>query len=269
VRLATPHILKTLSANGIPATFFFTGDAARACPEAVQAVLGAGHEVGCHTLQHESLGDPLWDAPGPLPVLPEEVEHRIALATDVLTTIAGVQPFSFRCPRGWSSNAVVRAIEHLGYGADSSYQSYYFAKQFVPFHPSAECWHEPGDLRLLEVPLSSDLTVSSADPFRRDCDLWPGLRVEGGAAFKKRIDRTAEILRSRGLPAVICHALHPWEFLPMPALLEYGEARIEMAEFLWRNTGDAHLASLDELLSLLRADGAVFWTVKDFVAAWG
>ena len=30
------------------------------------------------------------------------------------------------------------------------------------------------------------------------------------------------------------------------------------------NSGEPHLAALDELLARLRADGAAFWTMKDF-----
>ena len=42
----TPVILEILAREGIRATFFFTGDAARQHPEVARAVLAAGHEVG-------------------------------------------------------------------------------------------------------------------------------------------------------------------------------------------------------------------------------
>jgi hypothetical protein len=67
----TPRILELLSKHGISATFFFTGTAARTHPEVVKMVSGAGHEVGCHSLYHETLGDELFPIPGLKPVLPE------------------------------------------------------------------------------------------------------------------------------------------------------------------------------------------------------
>ena len=53
----TPRLLELLDRHRITATFFFTGDAARSHPEVVKAVASAGHEVGCHSLYHETLGD--------------------------------------------------------------------------------------------------------------------------------------------------------------------------------------------------------------------
>jgi hypothetical protein len=41
-----------------------------------------------------------------------------------------------------------------------------------------------------------------------------------------------------------------------------------VAEWLWKNSGAYHLVALDELLGLLQADGATFWSMKDFAAAW-
>jgi peptidoglycan/xylan/chitin deacetylase (PgdA/CDA1 family) len=63
----TPKILDLLKRHGITATFFFTGDAARKSPEVVRRVLDSGHEVGCHSVYHETVGDPLFDIPGFIP----------------------------------------------------------------------------------------------------------------------------------------------------------------------------------------------------------
>ena len=88
------QILKLLDKHGITATFFFTADAAIHNKNVVQDVRKAGHEIGCHTLFHETIGDPLFEIPGMMPVLPEEVEHRIDLATERVTDVAGVQSLS-------------------------------------------------------------------------------------------------------------------------------------------------------------------------------
>ncbi|HOB22206.1 MAG TPA: polysaccharide deacetylase family protein, partial [Bacillota bacterium] len=59
----TPRILELLAKHGITATFFFTGEAAQKNPQVVKDVAEAGHEVGCHSLHHETLGDKLFPIP--------------------------------------------------------------------------------------------------------------------------------------------------------------------------------------------------------------
>ena len=271
VNAGTPRILEILARHAVPATFLFTADAARAAPEVLRSVQAAGHEIGCHSLHHEFLGEVNSDTPGLFTLLPEEIDHRLELATEIVAEIAGVRPVSFRCPRLMSSNEVLAALHRLGYVADSSYPTYFYARQFAPYYPSREDWREAGDLPLLEMPTFADFSESSDgadDEFRRDRDGWPKLRLEGGERFKERIDRMGDYLRARGLPVFVCLYLHPWEFVPTPRELVFGEGRLEVAEWLWKNSGEPHLAALDELLGRLRQDGATFWTMKDFAAAW-
>ena len=67
----TPRILEILAGQSIEATFFFVADAARQHSEVVKMVDEAGHEIGCHALYHETLGDEIITIPGLRPVLPE------------------------------------------------------------------------------------------------------------------------------------------------------------------------------------------------------
>jgi peptidoglycan-N-acetylglucosamine deacetylase len=271
VRHGTPAILEVLSRHRAPATFLFTAAAATACPQIVHQVLTAGMEVGCHGLNHEFLGEANSDTPGIFTLLPEEIHHRLELATEAVAAVAGSRPVSFRCPRLQGSNRVIEALIDLGYKADSSYPTYFYARQLGPYYPHRDDWRERGDLSLLELPLFADFTAAltgASDPFKRERDGWPKLRVEGGTRFKKRLDGMAAYLNARGLPAFFCLYLHPWEFVPTPHELVFGEGRLEVAEWLWQNSGPAHLAALDELLGLLRQDGATFWTMRDFAAAW-
>ena len=60
----TPEILSVLQKHDVESTFYFTGDAARSHPETVNMVSDSGHEVGCHSLYHETLGDELIPIPG-------------------------------------------------------------------------------------------------------------------------------------------------------------------------------------------------------------
>ena len=196
VNQGTPAILEILARRAVPATFLFTAAAARACPGAVKQVLAAGCEVGCHGLQHEFLGEANSDTPGIFTLLPEEIDHRLELATDAVAEIAGVRPVSFRCPRLQGSNQVIRALVRLGYVADSSYPTYFYAKQLGPYYPHRDDWREPGDLPLLELPLFADFTaelLDPSDPYKRERDGWPRLRLEGGDRMKQRLDEDGAI----------------------------------------------------------------------------
>ena len=117
----TPRILDLLKRHGITGTFFFSGDAACKNPEVVRLVLDSGHEVGCHSISHETVGDALFDIPGVFPLLPEEVENRLRMATAMVEAVAGYRPVSFRAPRPFGSTAVVDALESLGYVSDATY----------------------------------------------------------------------------------------------------------------------------------------------------
>lgn len=75
-----------------------------------------GHETGCYSLLHETLGDPLFPLPNNWPVCDFELEGRIKEATRVVEEISGEKMASFRCPGLWGSNKAVNVLESLGYG---------------------------------------------------------------------------------------------------------------------------------------------------------
>lgn len=83
----------------IKTTFLFTGDAARNHPEVAQLCAQHCHEVGCHSLQHETEGDLLFDLPGEKMLLPQEVEPRRALNAQLVEDAIGIKLTTFRCPR--------------------------------------------------------------------------------------------------------------------------------------------------------------------------
>ncbi len=267
VRDGTAPILEVLSRSGIESTFLFTGDAALECPESVRMVREAGHEIGCHTLQHESMGDPLVDIP-PKPVLPEEVANRLAKATEVIESIAGARPVSFRAPRGWVSNEMMQTLDQLGYQVDSSYMCWYHKEYFLPYHPAVEDWRKSGGLDIIEVPLFCDPVVTTGAEVDRYVDQWPVLRMRGGEALAYMITDVAQMLWARNKPALACVYLHPWEFVEMSQVHNTGEARIEFIDILWQNTGDVALKELNTLIRRLQRDGAQFHTLKGFRDLW-
>jgi len=256
---ATRPILEIHREYNVPGTFFFTGYAARECPRAVEAVLEAGQEIGCHTLQHESLGPHIWDMAVVEPVLESEVRGRIEVATEVIEKIAGLRPVSFRCPRGFGSTAVLVALEELRYIADSTYFIYYYEEQLAPFHPSKEDWTKPGGMKILEVPIFADLTVGEKSRAR---DQWPAYRTEGAEALLAKIERMGPLIAEKGLPQVYCIYFHPWEFVPMPPRYDAGEAIVEFADFLWKGTGEVALREFENFIALALERGYIFRNIR-------
>ena len=267
-RIGTPKILSVLKNNDITATFFFTADAAKHNPDLVKAVRDAGHEIGCHTLFHETIGDSLFEIPGMMPVLPEEVIHRIELATEIVTEISGVHPTSFRCPRLFGSTQVVNALENLGYTSDATYPMYFFRKQLVPYHPSKDDWTEQGDMKIIELPNFADLSMESHDQYGRDLDQWPLWRTESAEAVMKHIDGYSSYCSERGVEPFYCFYMHPWEFAPMPAgLIHSGEGSVLPDPFIIKNCGDYAVRELDKLVKMMKDAGIRFFQASQVATA--
>jgi hypothetical protein len=263
----TPAILQVLKQQGISATFFFTGDSVRKHPAIVGLVRDSGHEVGCHSLYHETVGDPLFPIPGDNPLLPEEVENRLRVATRIVEDAAGYRPVSFRCPRLWGSTAVVNALEKLGYAADASYPMFYFRERLAPYHPSSGDWTKEGALKLMELPIFADLSMQSKDPFGRDMDQWPLFRTEGAGALMRHIDGYAGYCKDRGVEPFLCFYFHPWEMYPMPeGEIHYGECAVRPDPFITKNCGAYAVEQLDHLIKMLLDRGAQFFQARQITA---
>ena len=259
----SPVILDILRRRGVTATFFFTGDCARKHPDVVAAVKAAGHEIGAHTLFHETIGDSLFDIPGMMPILPEEVPHRLQLCTDWIEEIAGERPVSFRCPRLFGSTAMVNALDALGYVADASYPMYYFRERLRPYHPSRDDWTREGDLRMVELPNFADLSMTSRDPYGRDMDQWPIFRTESAQALLRHIDGFVGYCEHRSVAPFLCFYFHPWEFHPMlQGEIHFGEGGVHPDPFIVKNCGQYAAEQLDILIARLLERGARFMQAR-------
>lgn len=265
----TPRVLEVLNKHSARATFFFTGEAAATHPEVVKTVDEAGHEVGTHSIHHETLGDELFPIPGVRPVLPEEVFNRLRIATEMVEQTASRKMRSFRAPRLWGSTAIVNALEQLGYAADASYPLYYYRDRLAPYYPSRADWTVPGDSTVLEIPNFADVTIDSRDPYGRDRDQWPLFRTDGAEALVVSTDRMLDVYRRESLPAVLCLYLHPWEFHNMPSgPIHYGEGSVIPDPFIIKNCGEPAVRELDRLIGLLKDRGAVLSTAEDLARDW-
>jgi len=260
----TPVILDVLARHAISATFYFTGESARRHPEVVESVVQAGHEVGCHTLFHETIGEALFPIAGMPPILPEEVPHRLDLATRWVEEIAGLRPVSFRAPRLFGSTAMVNALEDLGYLTDATYPMYFFKERLTPYRPSREDWTREGDLRIVELPNFADMSLDSSDPYGRDRDQWPLFRTEGAGALMKHIEGFAQFCGDAGAEPFLCFYLHPWEFHPMPqGDIHFGEGSVRPDPFIVKNCGPEAARQLELLIAELKKRGATFHQAEE------
>ena len=266
----TPRLLRLLDRKRATSTFFFTGDAAREHPEVVRAARDAGHEVGNHSLYHETMGDEILPIPGLKPLLPSEVPGRLKAAEALITSALGRRPRSFRAPRLWGSTALLNALEDMDYVADASYPMFFHRDRLAPYHPSRRDWTRPGRMRILEIPNAADMGMRSRDPVGRDRDLWPIFRTQGSDAVMARLVSFARVVERRRLPLVICLYFHPWEFAPMPqGLIRYGEGAVLPDKFIVRNCGAPALRELSRLIDALRSRfNAEFLSADQLAATW-
>ncbi len=256
---ATPVLLNLFRRHDISTTFFFTGDSVRKHPEVVEMVRDAGHEVGCHTLYHETVGTPLFEIPGIYPLLPEEIPNRLRVATDIVESVAGTRPVSFRAPRLFGSTEVVNALESLGYLADATYPMYFYRERLGPYHPSVEDWTKEGSLKIVELPNFADLSMESKDKYGRDMDQWPLFRTEGADALMRHIDGYIRYCEGKKVEPFLCFYFHPWEFYPMPeGDIFSGEGSVRPDPFIVKNTGPVAVEQFDRLLTMLHDRGAQF-----------
>jgi peptidoglycan/xylan/chitin deacetylase (PgdA/CDA1 family) len=101
-----PSILGTLSAQGVRATFFLTGDFAVDFPASVRAIVAGGHRLANHTATHPYCTQ-LTDA---------QIKAQVALAESQIRAAGGTstKPL-FRFPYGDRNSRTIAAVNSVGY----------------------------------------------------------------------------------------------------------------------------------------------------------
>lgn len=269
LRHATPKVLKLFEKHRATGTFYFVGSSAREVPESLQWVKDAGHEIGAHSLYHETVGEPIFPIPGIHPLLEQEVRPRLDLNTRWIEDICGVRPVSFRCPRLFGSTAVCNALESLGYVSDASYPMYFFRDRLEPYFPDRADWTCEGNMKLVQIPNFADFGKAANDRYGRDCDQWPKFRTEGAASLLQSVDSFLSHLDAAKVDRkVVSFYFHPWEFHPMrKGLISYGEGSVLPDPFIVKNCGDFALEQFDHLLAGLRERGATFSTAAEIASS--
>lgn len=89
----TNQILDVFERYGCYATFFQLGDRAEMEPDVMKRIVAGGHEIGCHTYDHEHYGE-------------EVTEADIIDADDAIEEACGVRPTAFRSPGGMTTDLI-------------------------------------------------------------------------------------------------------------------------------------------------------------------
>ena len=119
--VAVPRILDLLDRYGIKTTFFVPGHTLETFPEAVEAILARGHEIGHHGYVHED----------PTDLNKEEEEEILAKGLESLKRL-GVKPAGYRSPGFDFSTNTLALLEQYGFAYDSSLMG----NDFYPYHPA-------------------------------------------------------------------------------------------------------------------------------------
>jgi len=274
-------ILNVLIKKEVDATFFYTARAALHNPDILRKVLNAGHEIGCHSYQHETLGEAKHSIPGDRVILPEEIPVRLSKATEVIKEISGKKPLSFRAPSFCGSEIMVRTLEKLEYLVDSSYNITDDKRNIFPYHPDLNDWTKTGSLKILEIPiaglyggmvnnLGKELKQYMKEKSKSGSSFgqWPILRLFGAKEFNDYLIKfTERQIQLKGIATVVV-ILHPWEFIPMLSELKVMGTRIELENMLHLNCGDKTLESLERFIDYFKEKNFNFLKMIDFYRVW-
>jgi len=238
---AVPQILDILDRHGARATFFVTGRVADLYPGTLRTIAERGHEVGVHGGYHHD------DALSDLPLM-----EQIDLINGTLVSIqsaTGLRPAGYRAPGHRLSQETMAALETLGFTYDSSvvpglsgiflYDHPFYSPR-GPYHPDARDIFSPGEMVLLEVPITPVFLNGNLDSLLA----YQGEALTGFELFVKAVDT-----RMKGRPLVIY--LHPGHMVDLPN---------EPQNY---RTGGHIMAGFDRMLGLLDLMGAEYVRMEE------
>ena len=191
----THHVLSLAAESGTTGTFFVLGWVAKRYPELVRAIQHCGHEIGCHSQQHQLVYDL-----GPQKFRADLIESR-----DLLQDITGKRVVAYRSPSFSVTRRSLWALDILaeeGFETDSSVYPIRHDRYGIP-----------------DAPLAPFLLHTSSGPIRE----FPGTVAEvrntrvpvGGGGYLRLFpwrltEKLLDQIRVAGRPLNIY--VHPWEF---------------------------------------------------------
>jgi peptidoglycan/xylan/chitin deacetylase (PgdA/CDA1 family) len=233
-RVGAPRVLGVLRRFGIVSSWYVPGHTIETYPDAVKAVVDAGHEIAHHGWTHRP----------PASLTREQEEAELVRANDAILQIAGQRARGYRSP-SWdlSPHSVGLLLKH-GFAYDSSMMADdytpYYARQgdAIELQPPARFGEESA---LVEVPIHWSTDDSPHFEFvRTEQSMRQGLQNAG-------------------------HVMDNWlhDFLYMREAVEWGVLTYTCHPFI---IGRGHrIMMLDRLIGLLKEEGAMFQRVDQTV----
>ena len=177
-----PRLLEMLRRHDVPATFFIPGWTAASYPHVVDAILGAGHEIGHHGYLHARTDHVSVETQA------DELERGFA----ALESVGAPRPRGYRSPAWEVTPETFELLVDAGFLYDSSFMS--DDRPYVERH---------GDLELLELPIHWGL----------DDWIYFGFSHDGGgnviAAADVRANWWAEYEQARDEGRMVTYTCHP------------------------------------------------------------
>lgn len=192
----TYRLLELFEQHQVKATFFVLGWVASKCPGLIKDIVGAGHELACHSYWHQKVSEQT----------PAQFREDLSAAKNILEDISGGAVVGFRAPSFSINNDcrwAFKIIHELGFTYSSS--TYPISHD----HYGSPDWPRfPYRVveSLLEIPVST-LSWSNKN--------WP---ISGGGYFRLYpycFSRWAlrRYLKIEKCPSIFY--LHPWEIDPL------------------------------------------------------
>jgi polysaccharide deacetylase family protein (PEP-CTERM system associated) len=186
------RLLALLEEYHVRATFFVLGYVADACPDLVERVVAAGHEIGVHGYWHRPVHR----------LTPEEFAAELDSSLDVLHRLVDCPIIGYRAPYFSINKDSLWALDVLrekGFRYDSSF---FPTRNMLYGYPGGPRFpHRPGGDDLVEFPISTARWVGINWPIGGGFYLrtWPYPLIRLGIRQLSRLSQ----------PAIMY--LHPWE----------------------------------------------------------
>jgi polysaccharide deacetylase family protein (PEP-CTERM system associated) len=190
------RILELLDSKQTKATFFILGWVAEHHPRVAQAIVAAGHEIGCHSYAHQLV----------YKLTPKQFLDDTRRAVAAIEDACGVSPKSYRAPSYSITSGTLWALDILvseGFIQDSSIYPISHDRYGIPGYNRHSHIIDTPSGRLQEVPIATSKSAHGR------------LSPVGGGAYLRLLPYRYTAAGIRRLNQVegeaACIYFHPWE----------------------------------------------------------